>query len=238
MLKYMENIYEIKQLRKNVCYIKNGVMYGKWGFPTAKADWTVTYADKVNKKVLKEIFIETQNYKTDLSSTQKDLHKKYPDNLEFRKKIVVYDLERKTPFAMLEKLKLETVSTRKDLMLWSRLVAEIYENCDADFIYESFNMDIGKKYATYFIFYKGRKPVGVSQIIRGAGYSAVYWVGVLSKYRKQGYGTELVKQSLNYEINHKRNKFMLTASELGLAIYKKLGFKPTDVFYKYAIKGK
>ncbi|MBQ7303754.1 MAG: GNAT family N-acetyltransferase, partial [Alphaproteobacteria bacterium] len=60
----------------------------------------------------------------------------------------------------------------------------------------------------------------------------------LDEYRKQGYGTELVKQSLNYEINHKRNKFMLTASELGLIIYKKLGFKPMDVYYQYSIKGK
>ena len=81
MLKYMENIYEIKQIRKNVCYIKNDVMYGKWAFPTAKPDWTITYADKVNKKVLKEILTETQNYKTNLSSSQENLHEKYPDYL-------------------------------------------------------------------------------------------------------------------------------------------------------------
>ena len=85
----------------------------------------------------------------------------------------------------------------------------------------------------YFIFYKGSKPVGISQIIRGAGYSAVYWVGVLPEYRRKGYGTELVVQSLNYEISHKRNNFMLTASDLGLIIYKKLGFTPMDTFYEY-----
>ena len=238
MLKYMENIYEIKQKRKNICYVKNGVMYGKWAFPTANAGWTVTYADKVNKKVLKEILIETQNYKTNLSSPQESLHEKYPDNLEFMKKVIVYDLEKKTPFETSEKLTLKTISTKEDLMHWSIIASKIYNECDADFLYESFKMDIGKKHATYFIFYKGNKPAGISQVIRGAGYSAVYWVGVLDEYRKQGYGTELVKQSLNYEIDHKRNKFMLTASELGLIIYKKLGFKPMDVYYQYSIKRK
>ena len=238
MLKYMENIYEIKQIRKNVCYIKNDVMYGKWAFPTAKPGWTVTYADKVNKKILKEILIETQNYKTNLSTPQRNLHEKYPDNLDFIKEVIVYDLEKKTPFETSEKLTLKTISTKEDLMQWSIIASKIYNECDADFLYESFKMDIGKKHATYFIFYKGNKPAGISQVIRGAGYSAVYWVGVLDEYRKQGYGTELVKQSLNYEINHKRNKFMLTASELGLIIYKKLGFKPMDVYYQYSIKRK
>ena len=211
-------------------------MYGKWAFPTANPGWTVTYADKVNRKVLKEIILETRNYKTNLSSPQENLHKKYPDNLEFLKKVVVYDLEKKTPFETTEELELKIVSTKEDLMHWGRLTSKIYDECDADFIYESFKVDVGKKHATYFIFYKGSNPVGVSQVIRGAGYSAVYWVGVLNEYRKQGYGTELVKQSLNYEISHKRNKFMLTASELGLIIYKKLDFKPMDVYYQYAIK--
>jgi len=238
MLKYIENIYEIKQKRKYVCYIKNEVMYRKWAFPTAKASWTITYADKVNKKVLKEILIETQNYRTNLSSPQENLHKKYPDNLEFDKKVIVYTLQKKTPFETSENLTLKAVSTKEELMLWAKLASKEYEECDADFIYESFKMDIGKKYATYFIFYKGNKPIGTSQVIRGAGYSAVYWVGVLNEYRKQGYGTELVKKSLNYEINHKQNKFMLTASELGLIIYKKLGFEMMDIYYQYSIKGK
>ena len=238
MLKYMENIYEIKQIRKNVCYIKNDVMYGKWAFPTAKPGWTVTYADKVNKKILKEILIETQNYKTNLSTPQRNLHEKYPDNLDFIKEVIVYDLEKKTPFETSEKLTLKTISTKEDLMHWSIIASKIYNECDADFLYESFKMDIGKKHATYFIFYKENKPVGVSQVIRGAGYSAVYWVGVLDEYRKQGYGTELVKPSLNYEISHKRNKFMLTASELGLIINKKLGFKTMDVYNQYSIKRK
>ena len=236
MLKYMENIYEIKQLRKNVCYMKNGVMYGKWAFPTAKPGWSITYAEKVNKTVLKEILTETQNYKTNLSSPLKNLHEKYPDTLDFLEEVTVYNLEKKTPFDIKENLTLKTVKSNEDLISWGRLASKIYTTSDTDFIYESFKMDIGKKHATYFIFCKGAKPVGISQVIRGAGYSAVYWVGILEEYRRKGYGKELVMQSLNYEIAHKRTKFMLTASELGLNIYKKLGFKPMDTFYKYSFK--
>lgn len=233
MLKYVENIYEIRQKRKNVCYIKDGVMYSKWAFPTIGGGWNPTYADKVNKNVLKNIIEETQNYKTILMSPLENLHIKYSGELDFAEKVTVYNLEKKTPFKIAEKLKFKTVETKEDLLLWGRLASKIYDKYGADFIYESFKMDIGKKHATYFIFYKGSKPVGISQIIRGVGYSAVYWVGVLPEYRRKGYGTELVVQSLNYEISHKRNNFMLTASDLGLIIYKKLGFTPMDTFYEY-----
>ena len=93
-----------------------------------------------------------------------------------------------------------------------------------------------KSYADYFIYYQNKKPVGIAQVIRGGGYSAIYWVGVLEEYRKKGLGAELTKQTLNYEIARKRYKFLLTASELGLKIYKKLGFKPLETFYEYELK--
>ena len=86
------------------------------------------------------------------------------------------------------------------------------------------------KICTYFIFYKGAKAVGISQIIHSGGCSDVYWIGVLSEYKKQCYGTEVTKQTLNYEITNKRYRFILTASDLGLIIYKKLGFKPIETF--------
>lgn len=53
MLKYMENLYEVRVQRKNICYIKDGVMYFKWAFPTAKGGFNPTYAEKVNKTILK-----------------------------------------------------------------------------------------------------------------------------------------------------------------------------------------
>ncbi len=236
MLKFMKNIYDVKIQRKNVCYIKNDIMYSKWTFPTAKGGFNPTYAEKINKKVLKEILEETQNYKTVLTTPLKELDKKYPNNLKFSEKTIVYNLERKEVFQTNKKLSYKTVKSKEDLILWGQIASQVYNNYDADFIYESFKTDIGKKYATYFIFYKGSKPIGVSQVIRGGGYSAVYWVGILKEYRKQGFGAELTKQTLNYEISHNRHNFILSASDLGLIIYKKLGFKPIEIFYEYELK--
>ena len=236
MLKFMENLYEVKVQRKNVCYIKNDIMYGKWAFPTAKAGFNPTYTEKVNKSILKEILTETRNYKTNLATSLPDLDKKYPDDLEFIEETIVYGLEQKEFFPTDKKLTLKTVKTKEDLILWGQIASQVYDKYDTDYIYESFKTDIGKEYATYFIFYKGTKTVGVSQVIRGGGCSAVYWVGILSEYRKQGLGTELTKQTLNYEIEHKRCKFILSASELGLLIYQKLGFKPVETFYEYNLK--
>lgn len=236
MLKYWKNIYEVKTLRKNTCYIKGNVLYGKWSFPTARADFNPTYAEKVNKTTLKEILKETKNYKTFLASPLKNLDKKYPEDLEFSGKSTVYGVSQDYPFATKNNLSFRTVKTKDDLIFWGQLASQIYSSFDADFIFDSFKMDLRKKYATYFIFYHGEIPVGISQVIRGGGYSAVYWVGVLDKYRKHGYGKELTQQTLNYEIFHKRYHFILTASELGLIIYKKLGFKAVETFYEYKLK--
>lgn len=235
MLKYMENLYEVSVKRKNACSTKNNVMYVKWAFPIARGGLNPTYSDKINKTTLKNILMETQDYRTALLSSVENLHKKYPTELRFVEKAIVYGLEQKTPFATTKRLTFQTVKTKEDLRLWGRIASKIYDSWDTDSIYESFKTDLGKKYATYFIFYKGKTPVGVSQIIRGAGYSAVYWIGVLEKYRKQGLGAELTKLTLNYEIAHKHYQFILTASKLGLIIYKKLGFKPVETFYEYEL---
>ena len=236
MLKYIENLYEVSVKRKNACRTKDNVMYVKWAFPIARGGLNPTYTDKVNKTTLKNILIETQDYRTSLISSLENLHKKYPTDLKLAEKAIVYGLEQKVPFAATKKLTSKSVKTKEDLRLWGRVASKIYASWDTDSIYESFKTDLGKKYATYFIFYKGTTPVGVSQVIRGGGYSAVYWIGVLEKYRKQGFGSEITKQTLNYEITNKRTKFLLTASKLGLIIYKKLGFKPMETLYEYELK--
>ena len=236
MLKYMENLYEVSVKRKNACRTKDNVMYVKWAFPIARGGLNPTYTDKINKTTLKNILTETQDYRTSLISSLENLHKKYPTELKFVEKAIVYGLEQKTPFATTKRLTFQTVKTKEDLRLWGRIASKIYDSWDTDSIYESFKTDLGKKYATYFIFYKGKTPVGVSQVIRGGGYSAVYWIGVIEKHRKQGFGREITAQTLNHEITNKRTKFLLTASKLGLIIYKKLGFKPMETIYEYELK--
>lgn len=236
MSDYIENLYEVSQHRNKDCCIKDDIRYVKWSFPVAKGGLNPTYAEKVNKSILKNIVKETEDYKTVLLSPLESLHKKYPDELEFSEKVIVYGLEQEKVFAIAQNLQLKIVKSKDDLRLWGRVASKIYNTWDTDSIVESFKMDLRKKYATYFIFYKGSKPVGVSQVIRGAGCSAVYWIGVLDEYRKKGFGTEITKRTINYEIEHKRTKFVLTPSDLGLIIYRKLGFKPVDSFCEYKIK--
>ena len=48
MLKYIENLKEVKIQRKNTCYIKDDILYTKWAFPTAFGWFNLTYAEKVN----------------------------------------------------------------------------------------------------------------------------------------------------------------------------------------------
>ena len=163
MLKYMENLYEVSIKRKNACSTKNNVMYVKWAFPIARGGLNPTYSDKINKTTLKNILTETQDYRTALLSSVENLHKKYPTELRFVEKAIVYGLEQKTPFATTKRLTFQTVKTKEDLRLWGRIASKIYDSWDTDSIYESFKTDLGKKYATYFIFYKGKTPVTLAK---------------------------------------------------------------------------
>ena len=236
MLKFIENLYDVKIQRKYVCYIKNSVLYSKWAFPTAEGGYNLTYAEKINKAVLKEILAETKNYKTLLATPLPDLDKKYPEDLELAEKIVVHGLLRKDIFPNEEKLTFKTVKSKEDLILWGQTASQIYPYLSADFAYESFKADVGKKYADYFIFYKDGQAMGTAQVVRGGGCSLICFVGIVEKYRRQGLGTDLVKQVLNYEINNGHRNFMLSASEIGLIIYKKLGFEMKEIVYRYNLK--
>ena len=42
MLKFIENLYEVRILRKNICYAKNSVLYMKWAFPTENGGYNPT----------------------------------------------------------------------------------------------------------------------------------------------------------------------------------------------------
>ena len=126
MLKYMENLHEVNVQRKNICYIKDGVMYSKWAFPIARGGLNPTYAEKINKTVLKNIFTETQNYKTVLASPLENLHAKYPDELDLSKKVIVYGLEQKQLIQTNNNLTLKIVRTKEDLILWGQIASKIY----------------------------------------------------------------------------------------------------------------
>ena len=226
----------IRTLRDGMGSLRNGVFYCKWKFPTARPFFNPTYAEKVNKKILEEIVSTIKNYKSILWSPIKNLEQKYPDVCFSCKEMAVYSLEQRSVFKTMGALSIKTVNSLKSLSVWGQIVSKIYPRYDVDFILHSFKDNIHNKNISYYIFYKDDVPVGCAEIFRGKEYSIMYKLGVLPDYRRQGLGTEAIKQVLNKDIKNKRCKFLLIPSEDGINIYKRLGFKLHENLYIYKLK--
>jgi ribosomal protein S18 acetylase RimI-like enzyme len=54
----------------------------------------------------------------------------------------------------------------------------------------------------------------------------IHDVGTLPEYQNKGYATQLMKHAINEAINLGADYCFLEASESGLSVYQKLGFKP------------
>lgn len=77
----------------------------------------------------------------------------------------------------------------------------------------------------------------IDNVIAGTGMSILTgntaWLGTIivkENYRKRGIGTAVTKNLINWSASHGSNKIILVASDLGMPVYKKLGFR-TGMYY-------
>jgi GNAT superfamily N-acetyltransferase len=78
----------------------------------------------------------------------------------------------------------------------------------------------------------GHKLVGFGMFFLSVENAWLGWILVHPKFRNQGIGSEITKHLIEQASEKGAKNFLLTATELGMPIYEKLGFKTTS-FYRF-----
>ncbi len=87
----------------------------------------------------------------------------------------------------------------------------------------------------HFTLYKDELPISSLTISMQLKMARIHDVGTLPEYQNKGYATQLMKHAINEAINLGANYCFLEASESGLSVYEKLGFKPLFKNIYYAL---
>ena len=141
-----------------------------------------------------------------------------------------------------EKLTITEVESRKEMRIAQRVFNTAYNDKKSEEtpygslspvygekMFESYvkNEKKPKKEARFYLAYINDKPVGISLLVTLKGYTAIYNLGVIRKYRKQGIGTALIIKCLNKASSLNRRKIFLQteAKTFNERFYRKLGFR-------------
>lgn len=77
------------------------------------------------------------------------------------------------------------------------------------------------------------KPVATSEVFFGGGVTLIGAVNTLSSYRRQGIGTAMTHMALQQAQRQEYRIGVLTASLMGISIYRRLGFQKYGTFSTY-----
>ncbi len=90
-----------------------------------------------------------------------------------------------------------------------------------------------------FIGYLNDKPIATSALFIDENTAGVWDITTLEEFRRKGIGTDMTLHALFYAYDNFGHKIgVLTASELGERVYKKIGFQKLKNFYVFNVKGK
>lgn len=76
----------------------------------------------------------------------------------------------------------------------------------------------------FLVGYQDKQPVACAVIFYEREYASIYWVGVVPKSRRRGYGKAITLKALQQILQKKIRYVVLQAQPLGEKMYKKLGF--------------
>ncbi len=78
----------------------------------------------------------------------------------------------------------------------------------------------------HFTLFLDKVPISSLTLSLQTNIARIHDVGTLPEYQNKGYGTRLVQYAMNEAINMSAEYCFLEASESGISVYQKLGFKP------------
>lgn len=236
---YIKNAYDVERKRVVSGFsvkIINDVMYSKWNQPTKDGDggWnTTTLLGKLDAKMISEIKEATKDYPTVLLSKQPNLEKEFEGVLKLTRVKSIYSRQSRQKIGYKSSLELKIVKTPEDMRKWADFSGKLFEY-EPDFLYNSFIKDLETGCAAYYMGLENGEIVAVSQSIYGENSAGIYYVGVAEDKRCKGYGQDITAFAVNNSIDNGHDYFILSASEMGMKIYTKMGFEKHSNLYLYS----
>lgn len=87
----------------------------------------------------------------------------------------------------------------------------------------------------HYTLFKEEQPISSLTVSQHANVARIHDVGTNPAYQSKGFATHLVKHAINEAINKGANHCVLEASEAGIAVYEKLGFKALFINRSYSL---
>ncbi len=134
-------------------------------------------------------------------------------------------------FEIQNRLIIKRISTEFESVLWADLFSKSFGyNISSETIIKSLNE------VCYYLAYSNGHAVGTAIMHKTNDISGVHAVGIPPEWRRKGFADQIMKLLINQAILNGSNYMTLQASNMGLGLYLKLGFKEQFRIKNYKLK--
>ena len=131
---------------------------------------------------------------------------------------------------LMDEIKILTVKTQKDLIVWKNTSFEGFEMSvhtreQYGAFVSSFKLD-AKSPQKLFLAYRDEKPVATSLLFIHKNTAGIYYVSTIPAYRNKSCGLRITQAAMQSAKKSGLTDVILQATPMGLRVYKRAGFTP------------
>ncbi|MCH2083103.1 MAG: GNAT family N-acetyltransferase [Saprospiraceae bacterium] len=150
---------------------------------------------------------------------------------------MVLNLNQFHPISSVQHQNIKLAQSKVDLMACANVIAENWTPADQNVI--TYYQQTAESYLDsniqFLAYYEDGKAVASVEVFpTNEKVVGLYGFATLENYRKKGIGSYLFSYALNFAKAKGYQEAVLQASEDGIGIYEKMGFKRKNIFFEYA----
>jgi ribosomal protein S18 acetylase RimI-like enzyme len=130
-----------------------------------------------------------------------------------------------------QEVQLRKVETGEEIQQWSELF-----HLSFGYLISPRSIRLTKHLITYYLIEIAGSWKGTLVAFETEGTLGLHSLGIPPQYRRQGIAEDAMKKMLNESVEQKRELLTLQASEMGKALYLRLGFRDEFPIYNYRLK--